>query len=176
MYTYIWFKKVESDRNFKKDHIPVGNKYGRRTGELIESKYLTIHSNGNLNSTAQNERDWLVNDYNKRSASFHRVVDEPGTIEAIPLNERAIHSGNRKGNYESASLEICEGGNRGKTLDNAIREIVHMLFELRLTPSDITTHHRWSGKNCPRILLNDWEWFIGQVEAHYIDELLKREG
>mgnify|MGYP001014253354 CR=1 FL=1 len=106
--------------NYKRQHIPISN--DKRPGKKIKVEYITIHSTANTKSTAQNERDWLVNPSNSRKASWHIAVDEKEAIEAIPLDEIAYHAGDKIGNNLSIGIEICESGNREKTLKNAAKK------------------------------------------------------
>jgi len=138
----------------------------RRPGTKITPRYLTIHSTGNPDSTARNERDFLNSSYNTSSTSWHVCVDEKEAVMAIPLSEMAHHAGgDGRGNRESVSLEICESGNRILTLENAIETAAEMLRMLGLTERDMVCHRDWNGKNCPRILLNEglWRWFRTRV-------------
>ena len=144
-----------------------------RPGGQFEKTSLTIHSTGNPASSAQNERDWLDNPSNRREASWHYVVDEKGVIQAIPDEEEAWHCGNTIGNRFSIGLEICEGGDREKTLRNAVNFAVQKMKEYGFTLTDIVRHYDWTGKNCPRILIDkkyikdgmDWEWFMKEIES-----------
>lgn len=125
--------------------------------------YLTIHSTGNLSSTARHERAWLTNPANKGVASWHIVIDEREAIEAIPLNEIAWHAGDGptgRGNTSSVSIEICESGNRMRTVDNAIRLTTLLLRDRGWSAERLRRHFDWSGKVCPRIFAPDnWaEW------------------
>ncbi|HHX61644.1 MAG TPA: N-acetylmuramoyl-L-alanine amidase [Epulopiscium sp.] len=145
----------------KKDHLPIGHK--KRCQYLQRPIYITVHSTANPTSTAQNERAWLTNPNNKTETGFHYVVDEKEAIECIPPNEVAWHAGDNKGqgNMASIGLEICESGNREKTLENAIKLIQHLMKVHKITK--IARHYDWSKKNCPRILnkKGDWsEWNI----------------
>lgn len=143
-----------------------GTKVYVRTGKIIKPTTLTIHSTGNLKSTARNERNWLVNPNNKSDASWNICVDENEAIIAIPLNEKSNHSGNGVGNNTSIGLEICESGDREKTLKNAIKVSTYILKKYNLTYKDLRQHYDWNGKNCPRILreTNRWEWFVNEVK------------
>lgn len=124
----------------------------------LNPQYLTIHSTANLKSTAQNERDWLNNASNKTSTGFHIAVDDKEAIECIPLNVKAHHAGNSKGNNTSIGLEICESGDRQKTLDNAVKVTVKILRQFGWGVDKLRRHYDWSKKNCPRILnYNNWE-------------------
>lgn len=151
--------------NYRVDHIPRGK---IRPGTKMSPTSITIHSTGNPRSTARNERGWLTNPSNDRIASWHIVVDEREAIEAIPLDEVAYHAGNATGNRTSIGIEICESGNRQKTLANAVKLVVKLLKERGWGVDRLRRHHDWSGKICPRILQpNNWQgWkdFIKAVE------------
>lgn len=166
----------------RKAVIPISE--GKRSGRKITATTLTIHSTGNPYSSAQNERDWLVNPDNHRIASWHVCVDQREAIIAIPLDERAIHAGSTQGNDTSISLEICESGDRETTLHNAIDVTASLLRERGWSADKLRQHHDWSGKNCPRILRDTgrWNWFVAEVEKslkgeedmkiyQYVDEM-----
>jgi N-acetylmuramoyl-L-alanine amidase len=141
--------------NYKQDHIPKSAK--RRPGTALKPQFLTIHSTGNPSSTARNERGWLTNPSNNRTASWHIVVDEREAIEAIPLNEVAFHAGTAAGNNTSIGLEICESGNREKTLAHAAEVAASILKKYGWGVDRLRRHYDWSKKNCPRILsANNW--------------------
>jgi len=155
---------------YKIDHIPKTTPYNRRPGISMIAKYLTIHSTGNPSSTAKNERGWLTNPSNDRTASYHIVVDEKEAIEVLPLNEVAWHAGdgNGQGNRASIGIEICESGNRQKTLQNAVKLVTKMLKERNWGVDRLRRHFDWSGKICPRILQPNnwagWEQFKKDVQ------------
>ena len=153
------------------------NKIFIRNGKLINPKYLTIHSTGNLNSTARQERNWLLNKSNCSGASWNICVDDKEAIIVIPLNEKSNHSGNNTGNLTSIGLEICESGDREKTLKNAIKVSAFILRKFNLTYKDLRQHYDWNKKNCPRILRqgNLWQWFINEVKKEMeINAMLER--
>ena len=145
---------------YKIDHIPISKT--KRPGTKITPTTITIHSTGNQNSTAKNERGWLINPSNGNSASWHICVDQQEAIEAIPLDEVAYHSGTKDGNYSSISIEICESGDRAKTLQNAAELTAILLYERGWGIDRLKRHYDWSGKICPRIFsANNWEGWNG---------------
>lgn len=152
--------------NYKIEHIPKSGH--KRAGTKMTATSITIHSTANPKSTALNERNWLVSPSNDRTASWHIVVDDKEIIEAIPLNEVAYHAGKREGNNTSIGIEICESGDRAKTIQNTIELVAKMLHERKWGTDKLKRHFDWSGKVCPGILSkNNWEgWraFIIQVE------------
>ena len=164
------------------DHIPANTPYNRRPRLALVPEYLTVHSTANPGSTARNERAWLTNPANKRTASWHICVDEREAVEAIPLDEVAWHAGdgtNGNGNRRSIGIEICESGDRTKTLENAAELIAVLLQRLGLGTEKLRRHYDWSGKPCPRILMTDnwvgWENFKCEVEKH-LDALESNSG
>ncbi|MEM7396937.1 MAG: N-acetylmuramoyl-L-alanine amidase, partial [Verrucomicrobiota bacterium] len=137
-------------------HIPASLKI-RRPGLAMSPLHLTIHGTANLHSTAMNERDNMARAGNTRQASFHLVVDQKEAIECIPLSEVALHAGdggNGTGNRNSIGMEICESGDRKKTLDNAISLAAKVLRDKKWDSTALKIHKDWSGKNCPRILID----------------------
>ena len=128
------------------NHIPKTTIYNRRPGYYMNPTTLTIHSTANPASTAKNERNWLTNNNNKRTASYHIVVDEKEAIECIPLNEVAWHAGDGKyghGNAKSISMEICESGNREITFLNAIILSAKILKENGWSVEQLNQHNDW---------------------------------
>ena len=143
-----------------------------RPGGAYPKTTITIHSTANANSTALNERAWLDNPTNNRYASWHYCVDESGVVQAIPDQEEAWHCGDTGGNRTSLSIEICESGDRVKTLLNAAKFAAEKLVEYGLTIKYLRRHADWVNKDCPRILIDSvyiyrnygWNWFVGKVE------------
>ncbi|MGO4543216.1 N-acetylmuramoyl-L-alanine amidase family protein [Paenibacillus sp. 2TAB23] len=147
---------------YVKDHIPKGTACNRRPALLMSATSITIHNTGNPSSTAKNERAWLTNMTNNRTASFHIVVDEHGAIECLPINENGWHagdgSGTASGNRTSIGIELCESGNYAKILDNAVELVAIMLKERGWGVDRLRRHYDWSGKICPRLMHDDGKW------------------
>lgn len=148
--------------NYRKDYIPKGTANNRRPGLTMTATTITIHNTGNASSSAANERAWLTNPTNARTASFHIAVDEREAIECIPLSENAWHSGDgggaKSGNRTSIGIEICESGNYAKTLDNAATLVASMLKERGWGVDRLRRHYDWSGKICPRLMYDGGAW------------------
>lgn len=147
---------------YRVDHIPKGTVHNRRPAFPMEATTITIHNTGNATSTAQNERGWLTNVTNTRTASYHIVVDEKEAIECIPLNESSWHAGDgsgiKSGNRTSIGIEICESGNYTQTLDNAVKLVAKMLKERGWGTERLRRHYDWSGKICPRLMYDNGKW------------------
>lgn len=149
-------------KNYIIDHIPRGTACNRRPAIAMDATTLTIHNTGNPSSTAKNERAWLTNLKNIRTASFHIVLDEHEAIECLPLNENAWHSGDgngsKSGNRTSIGIEICESGDYSKTLDNAAELLASMLKGRGWGVDRLRRHYDWSGKVCPRLMFSGGSW------------------
>jgi len=148
-----------------------------RPATKYKKNSLTIHSTANPKSTALNELGWLSNPQNKRVASWHFAVDDKEIWQAIPVEETTYHASKREGNLNSISIEICESGDRLKTLLNTIELIKYLKKQYNI--SKIYTHNDWSGKNCPRVLIDksqvkdglDFKWFMSELEKKEVVEL-----
>lgn len=159
----------------KKQFIPL-SATGRRPAVAMKAEYITLHGNGNPKSTAQNEADNVCNNNPEFQVSFHMVVDDKQAIQTLPYNEMGWHAGDGMsgtGNRKSIGVEICEGGDRVQTLANAIEAVVGIMRQTGIDTNHVTTHNRWSGKNCPRILIDpsfikngmNLNWFMTQLKA-----------
>lgn len=146
------------------ENIPVSNK---RPGVKRRIKSIVVHNTANPNSTAQNERDYLMNPTNTSSTSFHMVVDENEIIEAIPVTEVAFHAGSNEGNKEGIGIEICESGNYEATEENAVQMIAYLMKTYDIPLSQVKTHQDCSGKECPRLILDHWGHFLDRVDQAY---------
>lgn len=156
------------------NYLKIGKK---RTGKALSPATYTIHSTGNEKSTAQNERAYLENKGNTTATGYHSVVDEKECIRVIPFDEIAYHAGCKEGNETSLSLEICESGDREKTLRNAIEVVSTDLKNLGWGIDRLRQHHQWTGKNCPRILRerNLWGWFLEEVTREMAEKEMTHE-
>ncbi len=157
-----------SKYTYRKDHISKSTPCNRRPGHAMCATTITIHNTGNPSSTAANERAWLSNPSNSRTASYHIVIDEREAIECLPLNEVGWHSGDgsgdNSGNRTSIGIEICESGNYAKTLDNAVELVASMLKERGWGIDRLRRHYDWPRpsdgyrKICPGLMYDKGKW------------------
>lgn len=166
---------------YKVDHIPKNTPNNRRPGLPMIPEYITIHSTGN-NAPAKNERAYLTNPKNERTASYHIVIDEKEAIECLPLNEVGWHAGdggNGTGNRKTIGIEISQGGDRAKTVQNSVELVAKLLHERNWGVDRLRRHFDWSGKICPSIMAqNNWAGWAGfkiQVQRE-LDRLEKEKG
>lgn len=151
---------------YRKDHIPKGTAYNRRPALAMTPTTITIHNTGNPSSSAANERAWLTNPSNNRTASYHIVIDDKEAIECLPLDESAWHAGDgsgaKSGNRTSIGVEICES-NYEQSLANAVKLVSQMLKERGWGVDRLRRHWDWSGKVCPRLMYDAGKW-TGWIE------------
>ena len=164
----------------KKDILKAGHRC--RTGRKYIKNSITIHSTGNSSSVAAGERAWLDNSSNNRDASWHYVVGNGMVIQAIPEEEEAWHCGKTEGNRHSIGVEICESGDRRSVLETAAAFVADLLKKYGWGVEKLKRHYDWTGKDCPRILINkkfvtcgmNWNWFIKAVKDNMEGEMVER--
>lgn len=147
-----------------------------RPGTPIQLKKLTIHETANTRrgADAAVHRDYAQN--NTRSVSYHWVVDDIEAIQVIPDTEVAWHAGTDEGNQTSIGIEICENsdGDAKKRYINAVWMSAYLLHKHKLTTDDMVPHKYWSGKDCPRNLLDKWDTFKSDVSSQ-LEKLVEQK-
>ncbi|GHU85655.1 hypothetical protein FACS1894198_3920 [Clostridia bacterium] len=100
----------------------------------------------------------------------HYYVDDLGAWQNLLETEVSWHAGdggNGAGNTTSIAIEIIMDGNTTpediKAEDNGARLAACILKRHGLDISRLTTHKRWSGKNCPEVILPHWDKFVAKV-------------
>ncbi len=73
---------------------------------------------------------------------------------------------------KSIGIEICENadGNFEKAVENAQRLIRQLMKEQSIPLANVVPHKRWSGKECPRKLLNRWDSFKAGIAVAHISK------
>ena len=147
----------------------------RRPGFVTRPSSITIHNTANKTdgAGAQRHADLQSSTSNMRQSSWHFTVDDHEIIQSVPINEAAYHAGDGLsiGNGDSIAIEICENadGNFDQAVHNAAKLVANLLRDLNLTVNDVKKHKDWSGKECPRVMLdnNMWDAFIAEIQAEY---------
>ena len=104
--------------------------------------------------------------------SWHFTVDDARIIKHIPVNEVAYHA--KSGNSKSIGIEICmnSGINQAAAFSRAAKLIAALMFDLKLSIDKVVPHKKWTGKNCPSLLL-DPDKTIGKKWQNFIDMIVK---
>ncbi|MEK4846101.1 MULTISPECIES: peptidoglycan recognition protein family protein [Bacillus] len=144
-----------------KDYIPKSNK--NRPGNKMKPLYITVHNTANTDKGANALRHVNYVKKPNTATSWHFTVDDKVIYQHLPLNENGWHAGDGRGtgNMKSIGIEICENadGNFEKAVENAQWLIRQLMTEQGIPLANVVPHKRWSGKNCPRKLLNRWDSF-----------------
>lgn len=138
-----------------------------RSGRLIAPTHITIHNTSNTNAGADaaaharmvTKKGHYMHKGKPRFVSWHFTVDDKETVKHLPVNERAIHAG--KGNANSIAIEICmnEGIDQGAANLRAQMLVAVLMHDLKIPSSNVVPHKHWTGKNCPSLLIENFEIF-----------------
>ncbi|MGY8615268.1 N-acetylmuramoyl-L-alanine amidase [Bacillus velezensis] len=151
-----------------KDFIPVG--HNNRPGYAMNPAYITVHNTAN---TARGANAAMHARYEKNPetpTSWHFTVDEKEIYQHLPLNENGWHAGDGNrgtGNRKSIGIEICENsdGDFEKAVANAQWLIKKLMKEQGISLANVVPHQHWSGKYCPRKLLDRWDSFKAGISG-----------
>lgn len=159
---------------FRKNLVPA-NKHSIKCPYTMNPKKITIHCTDN-SASAENEIAYMIR--NDLQVSFHNAVDENGVVQGLLYNRNGWHAGdggNGYGNRNTIGVEMCRSYDRErettnlneplnsqfeKTFNNTIKFVAQLCVDLKIVAnaSNIKQHKDWSGKPCPRKILNDGTW------------------
>ncbi|MCM3525229.1 N-acetylmuramoyl-L-alanine amidase [Bacillus subtilis] len=153
--------------NIIQDFIPKRNK--NRPAYPMNPHYITVHNTSNTakGADAASHARYVKNP--ETATSWHFTVDDKEIYQHLPLNENGWHSGdgNGTGNRKSIGIEICENsdGDFEKAVSNAQWLIKKLMKEQGISFANVVPHKHWSGKECPRKLLNRWDSFKAGISG-----------
>ncbi|MDU0153970.1 N-acetylmuramoyl-L-alanine amidase [Bacillus cabrialesii] len=149
------------------DFIPKGR--SNRPGYAMNPSYITVHNTANTAKGANAELHARYVKNPETATSWHFTVDEKQIYQHLPLNENGWHAGdgNGTGNRKSIGIEICENsdGDFEKAVANAQWLIKKLMKEEGISFANVVPHKHWSGKECPRKLLNRWDSFKAGIKG-----------
>lgn len=156
--------------NLEIDLIPDSNT--NRPGTKITPHFITIHNTDNASRGADSHahaRYIKGEDAQKRQVSWHYTVDDHCCIKHLPVNEKGWHAGSQPGNEQSIGIEICmhDGIDQREANRRAAILTAILMYDLNLPLSNVVTHKYWTNKNCPRLLIDNWESFKREVADIY---------
>ena len=169
-------KEIGKTLNLEIDFIPESN--SNRPGTRITPEYITIHNTDNTGRGAgalAHAKYMKGQDAQKRKVSWHYTVDDNLCVKHLPIEEKGWHAATEKGNNKSIGIEICmnEGLDQNAANKRAATLVAIMMYDLDIPLNNVVTHHHWSGKNCPRLLLDNgkpgekWKTFLEEVNRLY---------
>ncbi|WEY91173.1 N-acetylmuramoyl-L-alanine amidase [Bacillus subtilis] len=153
--------------NIIQDFIPRGNK--NRPAYPMNPLYITVHNTSNTakGADAASHARYVKNP--ETATSWHFTVDDKKIYQHLPLNENGWHAGdgNGTGNRKSIGIEICENsdGDFEKAVSNAQWLIKKLMKEQGISFANVVPHKHWSGKECPRKLLDRWDSFKAGING-----------
>lgn len=138
-----------------------------RTMVKIKPLFITYHNTGNkgkgANAEAHNNLIHNLGDKLPRDTShigWHFTVDSEKIYQHLPLDEMAYHCGDgtlpKSGNKTSIGIEICmhsDEKNYPQAEENAIALGLYLEKLLNIKKENHVPHKKWSGKNCPQVIL-----------------------
>jgi N-acetylmuramoyl-L-alanine amidase len=165
--------ELAASLKLEENMIPAGRK--NRPGTLNVPKYITIHNtdNASAGADARSHGRFLISaghymlNGKQHWVSWHYSVDDKRVVKHLPISEKAYHAASANG--QSIAIEVCmnAGIDQEKAFLNAARLTALLLYDLSALNRDVNKvvpHHFWTGKNCPRLLLNN-----GQVGSKWKD-------
>ncbi|MFS3933966.1 N-acetylmuramoyl-L-alanine amidase [Bacillus subtilis] len=153
--------------NIIQDFILKGNK--NRPAYPMNPQFITVHNTSNTakGADAASHARYVKNP--ETATSWHFTVDDKEIYQHLPLNENGWHAGdgNGTGNRKSIGIEICENsdGDFEKAVSNAQWLIKKLMKEQGISFANVVPHKHWSGKECPRKLLNRWDSFKAGISG-----------
>lgn len=126
------------------------------SGNTME--YITVHQTANTSrgANAQAHANLIDNGF---AATWHYTVDDTQAIQSFYESTICYHAGDGArgpGNNRSIGIELCvnSDGNYNQTVNNAVELIQDIMKRRNIPLSRVVTHGHWTGKHCPREILN----------------------
>ncbi len=151
-----------------KGFIPVG--HNNRPRYAMDPAYITVHNTANTEKGANAAMHARYVKNPETATSWHFTVDDKEIYQHLPLNENGWHAGDGNrgtGNRKSIGIEICENsdGDFEKAVANAQWLIKKLMKEQGISLANVVPHQHWSGKYCPRKLLDRWDSFKAGISG-----------
>ncbi|MEC2288272.1 N-acetylmuramoyl-L-alanine amidase, partial [Bacillus velezensis] len=144
--------------------------HNNRPGYAMDPAYITVHNTANTAKGASAAMHARYEKNPETPTSWHFTVDEKEIYQHLPLNENGWHAGDGNrgtGNRKSIGIEICENsdGDFEKAVANAQWLIKKLMKEQGISLANVVPHKHWSGKQCPRKLLDRWDSFKAGISG-----------
>jgi N-acetylmuramoyl-L-alanine amidase len=142
--------------------------------KIKKLKGIVIHWTANPHKGAGAKANRNYFNLGERYASAHYCVDDSKIIQCIPDDEVGYHVGansykpqgiklmenNLTPNYFLIGIEMCINvdSNWSKTYQNTIELTQYLLKKHHFTVNDIYRHYDITGKDCPKMMINESQW------------------
>jgi len=149
------------------DKVPTHTKEYKST-RRTDKQYIVIHNAGNSKADDVANNNYMKND---DYILWHFTVDEDSVTQGHSILKSAYHAGDGrdgKGNLYGIGIEIADDGNVAKACRNAFALVKALQNKSPFDALEIQPHQFFSGKYCPRWVLDNWGWqgFIHKYEAY----------
>jgi N-acetylmuramoyl-L-alanine amidase CwlA len=138
---------------------PIHN-FDNRESYPMTPEYITIHNFGS-DDIAEDVTEYVDN--TSEVKSWHFTVGKDKIYQELPLNLNGWHASCGEycdGNRKSIGIEIEENY---QAMDNAAKLVAYLQLQ---NDYEIKTHQDWSGKYCPR-------WILDNYSIGYFKELVE---
>jgi N-acetylmuramoyl-L-alanine amidase len=139
------------------DYIDNGIRYN------ITASTITVHEVHSRLLTAEEEKEWMINDNNESKMTYHYIVDNIQALAVVSESDVTWHSGCKEGNFSSISIAICNSSD-DKSMAHAIGLIAWILYKKNWSIDQVVPHKKWTGRNCPKNILPKWDKFLKDIE------------
>jgi N-acetylmuramoyl-L-alanine amidase CwlA len=149
------------------DKVPETTKEYLST-KVTDKQFIVIHNAGNADADdAANNRYMKNDDY----VLWHFTVDEDSITQGHSILRSGFHAGDGgtgKGNLYGIGIEIADNGDVAKACSNAFILCKALQQQSPFSELALAPHQFFSGKYCPRWVLDNWGWqgFILKYEAY----------
>ncbi|MGR3250178.1 MAG: N-acetylmuramoyl-L-alanine amidase, partial [Paracoccus sp. (in: a-proteobacteria)] len=95
------------------------------------------------------------------------TVDDRKVIKQLPLNEVGYHAGS-SANGSSIAIETCMNRdiNQSAADSRLVKLVAALLYDFGWDVDKVFPHKHWTGKDCPVLLLDDWEELLSDISEH----------
>jgi len=173
--------EIGQELNLFEELIPLHMR--NRPGTRMRPRSITVHNTSNSNARADADahsryvrtKGYYVHNGRKIWTSWHYTVDDTKVIKQLPINEVSYHAGTAA-NGSSIAIETCMHReiNQDQADQRVAKLVAVLLYDLGMGIEDVHTHKKWTGKNCPVLLLADWEGFLAEV-GRYLKRMRSSE-
>lgn len=155
--------------------------HNRPNKKLRKLKGIAIHWTGNTDVGANALANRTYFNTTKSYGSAQYVVDDKQIIQCVPDDEVAYHVGANKytalgqslregaysPNYYLIGIEMCvnRDGNWGMTYCNTVELTAYLLKTYRLAINSLYRHYDITGKDCPRMMINQTAWELFKTDV-----------
>ncbi len=155
------------------------------TNRNSKPKYIVIHDTDNRDSGADIYMHAKYYQNNTRGASAHYTVQDNAIVQSVEDNDSAWHAQDRfnpkinNSNSIGIEMTVHPESDFKMTLKNTQELTKYLMEKYNIPVQNVVRHHDVSGKNCPRMLMEnpqlwvDFKRAIGDKEIKDVETITK---